>query len=112
MLRLWYRLRWHFYPTAMQREVQRISKREDEAFRNGPPPLPPARTRYVLYRTQPGYFDLHDDGCNIGGIERIDGDEEHDTFWQANAWDAHFNYFRSLKAAKEWLGNPPVRSYR
>ena len=78
----------------------------------GPPALPPPRKRYVLYRVQRELYDLMDDGNLVGHIFLSEGDEEHDTFWEAKAYAAAFDRFRSLKAAKEWLGNPPVRSYR
>ncbi len=77
-----------------------------------PPPLPPARVKYVLYRCGNGSFDVFDGDQMVGDLFRQDGDRERDTLWVATLYNAHFDWFRTLKAAKEWLGNPPVRKYR
>jgi len=39
------------------------------------------------------------------------GDEEHYSFWTGHLGDIEFD-FKTLKDAKAWLGNPPVRRYR
>lgn len=77
-----------------------------------PPPLPPARVKYILYRCGDGAFDVFDGDQMVGDLFREDGDQERDTFWIATLYNAHFDWFRTLKAAKAWLGNPPVRKYR
>ncbi len=77
-----------------------------------PPPLAPARVKYILYRCGNGAFDVFDGDQMVGDLFRQDGDRERDTIWIATLYNAHFDGFRSLKSAKEWLGNPPVRKYR
>ncbi len=77
-----------------------------------PPPLPPARVRYILYRCGNGAFDVFDGDQMVGDLFRQDGSQERDTYWIATLYNAHFDWFKTLKAAKEWLGNPPVRKYR
>jgi len=77
-----------------------------------PPPLPLARVKYILYRCGDGAFDVFDGDEMVGDLFRQDGDHERDTFWIATLYNAHFDWFRSLKAARAWLGHPPVRKYR
>jgi len=77
-----------------------------------PPPLPPARVKYVLYRCGDGVFDVYDGDQMVGDLFRQDGGGERDTYWVATLYHAHFDWFRTLKAAKGWLGHPPVRKYR
>lgn len=95
------------FPTAEQRQFAAMLK---VPLPTSPPPLPPAKSGYVLRRNvAPEVLDVYDGSFEVGTIERVDGDEEHDTYWQVSVPGAHFDYFRSLAAAKEWLGNPPVR---
>jgi len=77
-----------------------------------PPVLPPARVKYVLYRCGDGAFDVYDGEEMVGDLFRQDGKGERDTFWVATLYNAHYDWFRTLKAAKQWLGHPPVRKYR
>jgi hypothetical protein len=77
-----------------------------------PPPLPSPHVKYVLYRCGDGVFDVFDGDQMVGDLIRQDGDGHRETFWVATLYNAHFDWFRTLKAAKAWLGHPPVRRYR
>jgi hypothetical protein len=76
-----------------------------------PPPLPRPNSRYVLYSCGDGCYDI-DDGDNlVGMIYRQQGDKGRDLCWSTYIGDIGFD-FRTLKKAKAWLGNPPVRQCR
>jgi hypothetical protein len=82
------------------------------AASSSPPPLPPAQVKYVLYRCGEGAFDVFDGDQMVGDLFRYDGNGERGTFWVVTLYNAHFDGFGTLKAAKEWLGHPPARKYR
>jgi hypothetical protein len=77
-----------------------------------PPPLAPARDRYILFKSGDGAFDVYDGEEMIGDLYRQDGDRDRKTVWIATLAQARFDGFTTLKAAKDWLGQPPVRKYR
>lgn len=103
---------------AVLKTVFRARRRDDvqhvasEPIPSAPPPLPPPRVKYILYRCGDGVFDVFDGDQMVGDLFRQDGDHERDTFWIATLYNAHFDWFRTLKAARAWLGHPPVRKYR
>ena len=76
-----------------------------------PLPLPPATKRYVLFSTGDGWYDILDGDSKVGGIRKELGDEEHATIWAVKVKNVEYD-FSSSKAARNWLGNPPVRRYR
>ncbi len=79
---------------------------------SSPPPLPPARAKYVLHRCGDGAFDVFDGDQMVGDLFRYDGNTERGTFWVVTLYNAYFDRFRTLKAAREWLGHPAVRKHR
>jgi hypothetical protein len=83
-----------------------------EQVSTNPPPLAPAKERYILYKCGDGVFDVYDGAQMIGDLYRQEGAGGRDTVWVVTLYNAHYDRFRSLKAVKEWLGGPPVRKYR
>jgi hypothetical protein len=76
-----------------------------------PTTAPPANVKYILYISQPGTYDIDDGDRLVGYIYKQEGDEDHYTVWSLNVYDVSID-FRTLKEAKKWLGNPPMRKYR
>ena len=76
-----------------------------------PPPLPCPNKKYALYSQGDGVYDIDDGGDLVGHLLKEEGDEEHAAVWGVRLGVAEYD-FTTFKAAKEWLGSPPVRRYR
>lgn len=101
------------FPSRERREFQEMLRSEHRKLERGPPALPPANTKYILYVCEPRYqYDVYDGKIEVGEIRKLPGDEDHDTYWFAGAYEFGFDYFRSFKEARAWLGDPPIRHYR
>lgn len=73
-----------------------------------PPRSPTAKQGYVLVAVGPGDYDILDGDHHAGSAYRQEGDIKGRSIWSATvsgvSWDFH-----TLKAARVWLGDPPVR---
>jgi len=106
--RMWERLK-RFLRRPRRRAMQRPPP---DPLHAGPPLLSPAQDKYILYRCGDGAFDVYDGAQMIGDLYRQDRSDDGTNFWIATLYNAHFDRFTTLKAAKDWLGSPPVRKYR
>ena len=88
------------FSTAEQREFARSLRQPIPE----PSPAPKPKRRYVIRRVQDRVYEIYDDRGYVGDIFRVDGDEEHDTFWEATVYGVGYSWFKNMNAVKDWLG--------
>jgi hypothetical protein len=76
-----------------------------------PPSPPKAKRGYLLVAVGSGDYDILDGDHLAGAVYRQDGDEKGQSIWSATVAGASWD-FSTLRAARVWLGNPPVRNGR
>ena len=76
-----------------------------------PPSVPKAKHGYILVAVGPGDYEILDGNHLAGSAYRQDGDGNNQSIWSTAVRGASWD-FPTLKAARAWLGDPPIRGRR